>query len=313
MLLAEELDADWAQVRFEFVPVDRDYYNFGMLLNGQPLGDPAASWGAATGTWAIRQAFRAMGLSMTISSSSTVDAWDTIRPAGAAARQMLIAAAAERWETDPATLSTRAGRVIDAANSRSLGYGELAEAASRIAPPSDVTLKDPAEWQLVGKNPPRLDTPAKGVGYRHVRHRRRTARHAVMRPSCTRRSRARPSTRSTQVRRSRCRASRPWFPAGKPGAGACRRRRCREFLAGTRSRREARRAVERAARRNASTAMRCGRATLACSTRPSPSSSRTRRPTPRPTSTRSSARWLKHRHSAPTTRCRSSRMPAWNP
>ena len=50
MLLAEELDADWDRVRFEFVPVDRDYYNFGMLLNGQPLGDPAASWGAATPT-----------------------------------------------------------------------------------------------------------------------------------------------------------------------------------------------------------------------------------------------------------------------
>jgi isoquinoline 1-oxidoreductase beta subunit len=47
MLLVEELDADWDDVRFEFVPVDRDYFNFGMLLNGQPLGDPEASWRAA--------------------------------------------------------------------------------------------------------------------------------------------------------------------------------------------------------------------------------------------------------------------------
>ena len=59
MLLVEELDADWSDVRFEFAPVDRDYFNFGMLLNGQPLGDQKASWRAATGTWAIREAFHA--------------------------------------------------------------------------------------------------------------------------------------------------------------------------------------------------------------------------------------------------------------
>ena len=109
MLLAEELDADWANVRFEFAPVDRDYYNFGMLLNGQPLGDPNASWRAATGTWAIRQAFHALGMSMTISSSSTIDAWDTLRPAGAAARAMLLAAAARQWKTSVDTLHTERG------------------------------------------------------------------------------------------------------------------------------------------------------------------------------------------------------------
>ena len=64
--VAEELDADWADITFEFAPVDRDYYNFGMLLNGQPLGDPASGWAAATGTWAIRQVFHALGMSMTM-------------------------------------------------------------------------------------------------------------------------------------------------------------------------------------------------------------------------------------------------------
>ncbi|MDH3511261.1 MAG: molybdopterin-dependent oxidoreductase, partial [Gammaproteobacteria bacterium] len=113
MLLAEELDADWSQMRFEFAPVDRDYYNFGMLLNGQPLGDPEASWLAGTGTWAIRKVFHAMGLSMTISSSSMIDAWDTLRPAGAAARQMLIKAAARKWQCSPEQLRTEAGWVID--------------------------------------------------------------------------------------------------------------------------------------------------------------------------------------------------------
>lgn len=161
MLLAEELDANWDDVRFEFVPVDRDYYNFGMLMNGQPLGDPTASWRAATGTWAIRQVFHALGMSMTIASSSTVDAWDTLRPAGAAARQMLLAAAARHWNTPVEGLQTDRGYIIDPRNSRKLSYGALAEQAAREKPPTSMQLKDPASYQLVGHNPPRLDTPMK--------------------------------------------------------------------------------------------------------------------------------------------------------
>jgi len=161
MLLAEELDADWADVRFEFVPVDRDYYNFGMLLNGQPLGDPNASWRAATGTWAIRKAFHALGMSMTIASSSTIDAWDTLRPAGAAARAMLLAAAAREWNTPVDTLRTERGYVIDTANNRKLSYGVLAEQAASESPPSSITLKNAADYQLIGHNPPRLDTLTK--------------------------------------------------------------------------------------------------------------------------------------------------------
>ena len=164
MLLNEELDADWGDVRFEFTPVDRDYFNFGMLLYGQPLGDPAASWRAATGTWAIRAGFHALGMSMTIASSSTIDAWDTLRPAGAAARQMLLAAAAREWNTEISALRTERGYVYDDANQRKLSYGALAEQASKESPPSSVALKDPAEYRLVGHNPPRLDAPFKVDG-----------------------------------------------------------------------------------------------------------------------------------------------------
>jgi len=164
MLLAEELDADWSQMHFEFAPVDRDYYNFGMLSNGQPLGDPEASWLAGTGTWAIRKVFHAMGLSMTISSSSMIDAWDTLRPAGAAARQMLIAAAAHQWRVPTGSLRTEAGWVINDAQDRRASYGELAEAAARERPPSNPALKDSTQYRIIGHDVPRLDTPMKVQG-----------------------------------------------------------------------------------------------------------------------------------------------------
>ena len=107
-LLIEELDGDWANTRFEFAPVDRDYFNFGILEDGRPFGDPDASLGAAAGTWAMRRIMHAVGLSLTVASTSIIDAWDTLRPAGAAARQMLIAAAARRWDVDAGSLQHRA-------------------------------------------------------------------------------------------------------------------------------------------------------------------------------------------------------------
>lgn len=165
MLLAEELNANWSNIRFEFAPVDLDYYNFGMLLRGQPLGDPTASFLAGTGTWAIRQAFHAMGTSMTISSSSTVDAWDTLRPAGATARQMLIRAAARAWNCKPDTLRSESGWVIETGGEhRRASYGELAEAASGERPPSDIELKNPEHWRIAGRDLPRLDGYMKTTG-----------------------------------------------------------------------------------------------------------------------------------------------------
>ncbi len=164
MLLCEELDADWPRVHFEFAPVDRDYYNFGLLLDGQPLGDPEASWWRGAGTWAIREAFHAIGLSMTISSSSVIDGWESLRPAGAAARAMLLQAAAREWQVPIERLRTRSGRVIDLTSRQVLDYGELAEAASRERPPRTLRLKPRARWRLLGRNLPRLDTRAKITG-----------------------------------------------------------------------------------------------------------------------------------------------------
>ena len=164
MMLAEEMDADWSMVRYEFAPVDKDYFNFGIVGRGRPFGDTEESLWAAAGTWALRRVFHVIGLSMTISSSSIIDAYDTLRPAGATARAMLIAAAAKKWSLAKDTLKTENGWVIDENGGRRASYGELAEAATQERPPSDPPLKDPADYRIVGTNIPRLDVPAKVDG-----------------------------------------------------------------------------------------------------------------------------------------------------
>jgi isoquinoline 1-oxidoreductase beta subunit len=130
MLLAEELDADWNKVGYESAPVDPKYNHpvFGMQITG--------------------------------GSSSVWSAFEQYRNAGAAARAMLIAAAAQQWNADPATLRTESGVVLDGTN-RKLSYGQLAEAAAKMTPPAKVTLKDPKAFKLIGKPVKRLDTSEK--------------------------------------------------------------------------------------------------------------------------------------------------------
>jgi isoquinoline 1-oxidoreductase beta subunit len=164
MMLAEEMDADWSMVRYEFAPVDKDYFNFGIVGRGRPFGDTEESLWASAGTWALRKVFHVMGLSMTISSSSIIDAYDTLRPAGAAARAMLMAAAAKKWRLPKDTLTTENGWVIDESGGRRASYGELAEAAAQERPPADPPLKNPKDYRIVGTNIPRLDVPAKVDG-----------------------------------------------------------------------------------------------------------------------------------------------------
>jgi isoquinoline 1-oxidoreductase subunit beta len=121
-LLAEELDADWSQVRVEGAPADtRRYAN--TLLGVQGTG----------GSTAMANAHRQM------------------REAGAAARAMLVAAAAARWGVPAGEITVDAGRVLHAKSKRSAGFGELAEAAAQQPVPATVALKDPKQFKLIGK------------------------------------------------------------------------------------------------------------------------------------------------------------------
>ncbi len=132
MVVAEELDCDWKDVRVAHAPAAPAY------------------------------AHTAFGMQMTGGSTSTWESFAQLRQAGAMARAMLVAAAAKQWKVDPSTCRTEAGFVL--AGSRKAGYGELAEAAAKEAAPGTVALKDPARWRLIGKPTRRLDSRAKVTG-----------------------------------------------------------------------------------------------------------------------------------------------------
>lgn len=131
MAVADELDADWASVEV-------------VQAEAHP-----EKWG--------RQ--------MTVGSSSVRNgAWLPLRRAGAAAREMLVAAAAARWDVEPGACRTRSGEVVHEGSGRALGYGDLAGEAASLPVPESPDLKDPSEFTLVGTSPPRRDTPAKVDG-----------------------------------------------------------------------------------------------------------------------------------------------------
>jgi isoquinoline 1-oxidoreductase beta subunit len=135
MILAEELDADFAQVALQHAPPNDKLY-------ANPL----------------------LGLQATGGSTSVRAFWLPLRKAGAGARAMLVQAAAQQWQVESASCTASNGQVMHAASDRKLAYGALAEAAGKLTPPGDVALKDPKNFTLIGKPLKRLDTPDKTNG-----------------------------------------------------------------------------------------------------------------------------------------------------
>jgi isoquinoline 1-oxidoreductase subunit beta len=105
-----------------------------------------------------------LGGQLTGGSTSIRYAWQPMRRAGATARVMLINAAAQQWQVDPASCKAEAGQVIHAASNRRIGYGQLVDAAARLPAPQNVPLKDPKDFKLVGTAVKRLDSPEKVDG-----------------------------------------------------------------------------------------------------------------------------------------------------
>ena len=163
-MIAEELDVELASVQTEFAPAAKAYYNSAMLEEGAPFPAFDNSFVAETmrGLQGVVAKFLAM--QATGGSSSTVDAFDKLREAGAAARLMLVHAAADEWGVAAASLRTENGRVIDPALGKSLSYGALAEKAAQRKAPSEVALKPREHWRYLGKTQPKLDMEAKVTG-----------------------------------------------------------------------------------------------------------------------------------------------------
>ncbi|MBV8521834.1 MAG: xanthine dehydrogenase family protein molybdopterin-binding subunit, partial [Acetobacteraceae bacterium] len=135
MLIAEELDVSLTQVRLEHAPPNEKLY-------ANPL----------------------LGVQATGNSNAIRGAWKPLREAGATARIMLIAAAAERWGVDSASCRARDGEVSHVPSGRRLKYGELAAEAARMPVPRNVTLKSRQDFKLIGTPAKRLDAPAKVNG-----------------------------------------------------------------------------------------------------------------------------------------------------
>lgn len=160
MLLAEELDADWSRVRWQQSPIDKIYNNISTVVDGLPVHPDTDNLVLDAVKWLTAKTMREVGVMMTGGSSSVKDLWLPMRQAGAAARQMLVAAAAAQWGIGAADCSTENGEVI-APDGRRLAYGPLAAAAAQQPMPSSPTLKSPERFKLIGRPTRRIDTPGK--------------------------------------------------------------------------------------------------------------------------------------------------------
>jgi isoquinoline 1-oxidoreductase beta subunit len=136
MLIAEELEVELKQVRVEHAPPNEKLY-------GNPLLG---------------------GIQATGNSNAVRAAWQPLRQAGATARTMLVAAAAKRWNVDPASCRAQSGEVLHPPTGRRAKYGELAADAARMPVPENVPLKRAEDFKLIGTPAKRLDTPAKVNG-----------------------------------------------------------------------------------------------------------------------------------------------------
>ncbi len=131
MLIAEELEVAWSQIRVEAAPAAPAYKH------------------------------AVYGIQVTGGSTSVSSSWDQLRTVGATARQMLISAAAKKWQVEPASCRAENGTVHHPPSGRKADYGSLAEQASKLPVPANVSLKAPKDFKIIGTSMPRLDTPGK--------------------------------------------------------------------------------------------------------------------------------------------------------
>ncbi|HLL17149.1 MAG TPA: xanthine dehydrogenase family protein molybdopterin-binding subunit [Rubrivivax sp.] len=163
MVLADEMDADWAQIGIEPAPIDNIYNNISTIVDGLPFHPDDKGVLRQAVSWLTAKTMREVGTMVTGGSSSVKDLWLPMREAGASARAMLVAAAAQAWNVPAGEISARAG-VVRHASGRQASFGELATAAATLPVPTTVVLKQPAQFTLIGKSLPRIEATAKIQG-----------------------------------------------------------------------------------------------------------------------------------------------------
>ncbi|NBR90725.1 MAG: xanthine dehydrogenase family protein molybdopterin-binding subunit, partial [Rhodobacteraceae bacterium] len=163
MLIAEELDLNMDQFTVDFGQPSPAYYNTALASDGAPFLSSDTGLVAETARAAMGALSKVIGLQGTGGSSSVPDSYTKLRVAGAVARETLKAAAAQLFGVPRDALQTGAGAVI-LPDGRAVPYTDLAAIAATIDPVENVTLRDPAEWRLIGKPVERLDMLAKSTG-----------------------------------------------------------------------------------------------------------------------------------------------------
>src|SRR5437879_166252 len=135
MLVAEELECDWRRVKVEYASANAN------VKRKRVWGDMAA-----VGSRTIR------------------NSQEYLRKAGATAREMLIAAAAQEWKVPASECTASNSFIAHGAGGRRLSFGKVADAAAKLEPPKDVKLKDSKDWKLIGKSVKRIDIPDTVMG-----------------------------------------------------------------------------------------------------------------------------------------------------
>ena len=163
-IVADELDADWSQMRLEQAPADPAFSN-GKVFEGfvREMVTPP-QWADSLLENGFYRVGDLMKMQMTGGSSAVrFTGWQAMRSAAAATRQMLITAASVELEVPQESLTTEMGSVVHASSGNSIPYGKLAAKAARLDSPKEVALKSSDQYRYVGQSMPRVDVPAKVV------------------------------------------------------------------------------------------------------------------------------------------------------
>jgi isoquinoline 1-oxidoreductase beta subunit len=164
MLVAEEMDARWDQMKVEEPPEDAVYRNVDILVDGLPFSPEEAGTIVDVAHWMAGKAGGVLGVNATGGSTSTRDAWQPMRVAGAVARDLLLRAASRKASVPVDQLTVADGEVRKLDGTKVATFGELVDQVEDLAVRPPPPLKTPSQFKLIGKPLPRLDVPAKVAG-----------------------------------------------------------------------------------------------------------------------------------------------------